>query len=259
MSVAALVAWPDDKMAGAVAHELSQRGRRWRWLIPSTLASVQVSMADAVLRLDGDPVDTVLWRVAPEADLSVDFEPDDRVFADTEARSFWLAALNLASVRSVVRPPAELFFARSGWLYWREVLCRRSVRLASLRFGSDRRLDTASASWLPYGAALLRPVPPVATRELLGAAITQSGETSVIPFAGTTLVGIDAMTDPAGRNLREAARALNEEGLHLGQMVSTTDGSVLAVDAFPRIEDADTVSRLLPATMKVLDDRPDRR
>lgn len=259
MTLAALVAWPDDKIAGAVANELSQRGRLWRWLIPSTLASIQASISEAVLRLDRDPVDIVLWRVAPEADLSVDFTTDDRVFADTEARAFWLAALNLHSVRSLVRPPAELFFARSGWLYWREVLRRRSVRLAPLQFGSGLRADSDSASWLPYGATALRPLPSLETRDMLGAAITRRSAMPPVQFAGPRLVGIDMMPDQAGKNLREAARALNEEGLHLGEIIATPDGSVLAVDAFPRIEDAGTVGQLLPATLKMLDDRPDRR
>jgi hypothetical protein len=259
MSLAALIAWPDDKLAGAVANELSQRGHPWRWLIPTTLASFRASICDGVLLLDCDRVDTVLWRVAPDADLSVDFAPDDRVFADTEARSFWLAALNLDSVRSMVRPPAELFFARSGWLYWREVLGRRSVQLAPLRFGSDLRFDTDSTSWLPYGASVLRPAPSLAIVEMLGAAVTQLNATLRVHFAGPALIGCSALTEQASKNLHKAASSLNDEGLYLGEMLATPDGSVLAVDAFPRIEDADTVSQLLPATWKLLNDCPDRR
>jgi hypothetical protein len=255
MSLAALIAWPDDKLAGAVANELSQRGHPWRWLIPTTLASSRTSICDGVLLLDCDRVDTVLWRVAPDADLSVDFAADDRVFADTEARSFWLAALNLDSVR----PPAELFFARSGWLYWREVLGRRSVQLTPLRFGSDLRSDADSTYWLPYGASVLRPAPSLAIVEMLGAAVTQLNAMLRVYFAGPALVGCSAPTDQASKNLHEAASSLNDEGLYLGEILATPDGSVLAVDAFPRIGDADTVSQLLPATWKLLYDCSDRR
>jgi hypothetical protein len=94
---------------------------------------------------------------------------------------------------------------------------------------------------------------------MLGAAITQCNATPPVQFAGPTLVGIDTMTDQTVENLREAARALNDEGLHLGEILAAPDGSVLAVDAFPRIEDAGTVRQLLPATLKMLDDHPDRR
>ena len=260
MSLTALVAWPDDKLAGAVADELSRRGRSWRWLVPSTLASLGVSIADAVLRLDGESVDAVLWRVAPEADLSVDFAANDRVFADTEARSFWLAALNLDAVRSTFRPAAELFFARSGWSYWREVLRRRSVRLASLRFGADvSPTGAAAAAWLPYGAASLRPTPSAAAVDLLGAATTQLNAALRVHFARTVLSGPEELFMQAHTELSEAAQALNDEGLYLGEMLVTDDGAILAVDAIPRIEHPATVRRLLPATLEVLNDPADRR
>ncbi len=260
MSLNALVAWPDDKLAGAVAHELSQRGQSWRWLVPSTLAGLRASISDSVLRLDGELVDAVLWRVAPEADLSVDFAANDRVFADTEARSFWLAALNLDAVRSTIRPAAELFFARSGWSYWREVLRRRSVRLASLRFGADVSLaGAASAAWLPYGSATLRPVPSAAAVDLLGAATTQLNAALRVHFAGTVLSGAEGLLMQARAELGKAARVLNDDGLYLGDMLVSDDGAILAVDAFPRIEHPATVRRLLPATLEVLNDSSDRR
>ena len=86
MSQTLLVAWPDDKLAGAVAQCCNVRGRPWRWLIPSTLAGTNATISGDVLRVDGEPVNAVLWRATPEADLSTDFSASDRVFADTEAR-----------------------------------------------------------------------------------------------------------------------------------------------------------------------------
>jgi hypothetical protein len=259
MTMAALVAWPDDRIAGAVADHLSKQSRAWRWLVPSTLASTRATLDDGRLRLDGEAVGAVLWRVAPEADLSIDFEPDDRVFADTEARSFWLAALNLPSVLSVIRPAAELFFARSGWMYWRNVLQRRRLRLAGLRFGGVIATEPpGSKSWMPYGATALRSTPAPGSAAMLGAATTKAGGFERIAFAGDELCGDDDLDGAARAQVKAAVSVLNDEGLHLGELLVANDGAVLAVDALPRIDDAATVRRLLPSILEVLDDAADR-
>lgn len=257
MTTVALIAWPDDRVAGAVADQLSQQGRRWRWLMPSTLAGTRTCLDDGRLALEGEAVGAVLWRVAPEADLSVDFAPADRVFADTEARSFWLAALNLRSLRSVVRPAAELFFARSGWMVWRDVLRRRRVRLTPLRFGGAHR--RAAAAWLPYGGTQLRAPPSATAAALLGAAVTPAAEALRVAFAGRTLAGAEPLAPPARAAVQAAVDALGEADLKLGDMLVTADGAVVAVDAFPRIDDARVVRQLLPSIMEALDDAADRR
>jgi hypothetical protein len=257
MTTTALVAWPDDRIAGAVADGLSQRGRRWRWLMPVTLAATRATIDADGFALDGEPVDAVLWRVAPEADLSADFAAGDRVFADTEARSFWLAALNLPSLRSVIRPAAELFFARSGWLYWRELLQRQRLRLAALRLGGARRAD--DSAWLPFAGTALRPPPGAATAALLGAALTPATAAARVAYAGRTLCGAETLAADAQAQVQAAATALDDAGLHLGELLVAHDGGVIAVDALPRIDDADTVRRLLPSILEMLDDAADRR
>lgn len=257
MTMTALVAWPDDRIAGAVADGLSQQGKPWRWLTPATLASTRATIGAGGLALDGEAVQSVLWRVRPEADLSADFAPEDRVFADTEARSFWLAVLNLPSLRSVIRPAAELFFARSGWLYWRELLRRRRQRLAGLRLGGARAAD--ESAWLPFGGTALRPAPGPATAALLGAALTPSAAAARVAYAGRTLCGADVLDADARAQAQAAAGALDSAGLHLGELLVAQDGAVIAVDALPRIDDAATVRRLLPSILEALDDVADRR
>lgn len=56
----------------------------------------------------------------------------------------------------------------------------------------------------------------------------------------------------ARTKLRKAAGVLNDDGLFLREMLVSHDGAILAVDAFPRIEDAATVRCLLPAIWELL-------
>jgi hypothetical protein len=245
MDLGVIVAWPDDKLAGAVAERWTEGGRPWRWLPPATLASVRVTMERGVLAVEDAPVTALLWRSPPEVELGAEFDTPDRVFADTEARAFWLAALNLPSLASAIRPDAALMFARSGWQHWRDVLSARGVRLAPLRHGGERE-----AVWLPYASAMPRAAPAAATIRLLGGATTTGAAFRQVFFAGDPPV---CSAPESGADLAAALDAVRVGGLALGALLIDQEGAVIAVDAFPRIDDPAVVRRLLDPLLAVLD------
>ena len=252
-----LVAWPDDKLAGAVAHDYEANGYCWRWLVPSTLAGVNATISDGLLRVDEHVVNAVLWRVAQDADLSVDFAAADRVFADTEARSFWLAALNLPTLTTTLRPDASLFFSRSGWSYWRGVLRRHSVRLAPLQYGGA--IESSNCSWLPYASSELRPALKATTSQMLGTATALVTQAERVLFAGDRQWTEASLDTTAISNIAAAIRTLNDDGLHLGEILVSCDGEIIAVDAFPRIAEVNPVQYLLDAVLRLLNDTPNSR
>jgi len=255
VTLRALVAWPDDKLTGAVAEQLSRRGLRWRWLVPANLGSTSVSIAAEELYIDGERATGVLWRVQPEADFSVEFADADRVFVDSEVRSFWLAALNLPGLATASRPDAALFFSRSGWLLWRDVLGREGVSLSPLQYGGSE----GAGAWLPYCTSRLRPPPPPAVRPLLGSAVARATAAVPVLFARGVLCGSEPMSPAAQANVEHGVGVLESAGLAFGEVLADPNGSILAIDAFPQVDDLATIARLASPLADLISAPADRR
>jgi len=255
VTLKALIAWPDDKLTGAVAERLSQRGERWRWLVPANLGSTSVSIDAQDLYIDGEHASGVLWRARPEADFSVEFAEADRVFVDSEVRSFWLAALNLPGLATTIRPDAALFFSRSGWMLWRDALGRQGVSLSPLHYGSPQ----SAGAWLPYGTSRLRKPPPPAVRPQLGAAVARSMEAVEVLFARGLRCGSELLSPAAQANVERAVRVLEPGGLAFGEMLVDTSGSILAVDALPQVDDLAMIARLSSPLADLISAPADRR
>ena len=112
---------------------------------------------------------------------------------------------------------------------------------------------TVGRAWLPYTNSELRPIPARAVA-LLGAATTTAVEAKDVLFVGHTQC-TEATFDTAGRlNIAAATEALNSDGLHLGKLLVAADGALIAVDACPRINDAESVRDILDSVMEVLSD-----
>lgn len=243
-ALAVAVAWPDDRLAGAVAHAWQERGRTFRWLDPIGLASVAATIDAGHLVIGGEPVDAVLWRLSTTSALGVEYHEADRVFVDAETRAFWLAALNLPSLASAWRPDAGVFFGVSGWRSWRSVLAAAGLPLATLSHG------TSGDVWVPHLSLDARPWPGRRSGLRVGAAALDAGELQRVFFAGT------AMSTGADPDVRRAVAALGDAGLHCGQVVLTDDGRFVSADVIHRLDDVEVIRSLLPSLLEMLQCSP---
>jgi hypothetical protein len=245
-ALALIVARPDDMLAAAIADQCNITGRRWRWYEPSTIASVQATISnDGSLLIRGEPVRSILWRSSPSTDFGVDFTEGDRSFADTEARAFWVAALNLLSLKCAVRPDASLFFSRSSWQFWRDALADRGVALSPLRIGVPTH-----RSWLPYSSMTLKSSPDSTVSTFLGVSSTDQKTFHTFAFAGRQIFPNVELDGSGICNVISAVHRLNELELHLGELIVDAQGAVIAVNAFPCFSCATTIANLVPTIMK---------
>jgi hypothetical protein len=238
--LALVVAWPDDRLAGAVADAWQESGRSFRWLDPIGLASVTATIDSGHLIVGGTPVDAILWRLSSASSLGTEYTDADRVFVDAEARAFWLAALHLPTLASTWRPDAGVFFGVSSRRYWRSVLRAVDLPMATLSHG------TPGDVWVPHLSLDLRAWPGRSSALHLGAATLQVGELNRAFFAG------DAVPANGNPDVRRAVAALNEAGLHCGQVVFTDDRRFISADVIDRLVDVDVIRSLLPSILEML-------
>jgi hypothetical protein len=231
-----------DGVAAATSEALRRLGVAVRDIPARELALARLDLDAHGAAVDGRRVGAVLFRARPRATFAADFGERDRAFTSSEARAAWLQVTNLPSVAAVNRLDPETWFTFSEWPTWRRRTARAGVPLAKLVVGAAD--NDKEAFWLPWGGGVAA-VPPPLVRRAFGAAVVSATRLNrAIWCYGSVVAGTESYATQL------AGGVLESFGVHLAEIVTAEDGSLVSCTAHPTVPEhatAQTATRIAKA------------
>lgn len=211
-----------DHLLPPLRSGLEQAGWHVAALDAHGLSGATVAATSTGVRVDGAPVDAVVFRLSLDLLVATGFVEEDSAFAANELRALWAHVLCLPSVRTVNDGRAGSALLRDPCA-WRDRLRRHGVPVAAARFGSVE----PGSWWLQANGELSSPPTAPVARALGALTVPATAIRSVICCAGAV--------QEDDRSLGPAAELLLDAGLGLAELLVDQDDRVLAVVPDPPI------------------------
>jgi hypothetical protein len=217
-----------DPLSTEFATTLRGQGTDMIHVHAGALAGLKVSLQNESFFVNAHLVRGILFRASLDSTFSETFSAEDRSFCDTEVMATWLAALNLDSILAVNRYDAAEWFEGARWPAWRRRLVEADIPVSPFAFG-DTPVD-ASWSWYPYTSTRASRAPGIASRRVLGSAVTQSMQKQVsLAVCNVVIAG------EASPTVLDTAKLLDDTGVRIAEIATDHDGRVLLVNTEPQI------------------------
>jgi hypothetical protein len=224
-----VVADAADPLAREVSGALARRRFTVKDVEAHRLALLPVALFLETARVEGQPLDALVFLTDPITSFTADFAHEDRDFCDAEVRATWLAILNLPTVATVTRWLPEEWSSLGEWAIWRRRMISHGVCVSPMSFGANG--DAASDStWFPFSSGAAQRVPGRFGRRALGPAVSQARlATSTIYCCGEIVAGPDTP------QVRRAVAVLELYGTQLAAIMLDEEGRVLMCTSRPAI------------------------
>lgn len=219
-----------DSLARRVAEILGRRGCTVEHVPSERLGLLRLHLEAGRVTIEGQRLDSVLFRASPWSRFDTGYADDDSAFATAEIAAAWLAISSLPTVVALNRLHPEASVTFSEWPVWRRSLASAGVAQVDLRTGD---IDGARLTWLPWGGGVARAPGTAARRVLAPAMATVVGLRHGLWLDGARLAG--AWSSPAER----AASCLATLGVRLAGITTDSSGRVVTATSRPRVEDGD--------------------